>query len=115
MGRTGLASTTESYASRPDLPDFNVGASPMRSFRRVADDLGCGVDYLTCESGLLGHLRNNERTIRALVDCGIEAPERLLAMAEADWRGIPGVGKASMRQIRAYRDRFAPRQPLDRQ
>lgn len=48
----------------------------------------------------------SHRTIRALVDCGIDAPERILFMREAHLRRIPGVGAASMKELRAYRARF---------
>jgi DNA-directed RNA polymerase alpha subunit len=50
----------------------------------------------------------SRRTIRALVDCEIDAPERLLFMSENDLKKIPLIGKASMAEIRTYRDRFVP-------
>lgn len=42
-------------------------------------------------------------TIEALVKHGIDAPERVLFMTEAQLRTIRGV---SMRELRAYRARF---------
>jgi DNA-directed RNA polymerase alpha subunit len=48
----------------------------------------------------------SHRTIKALVDCGIDAPERILFMQEAHLRQIPGVGAASMKELKAYRSRF---------
>ena len=48
----------------------------------------------------------SHRTIKALVDCGIDAPERILFMPEAQLRRIPGVGAASLKELRAYRARF---------
>ena len=48
----------------------------------------------------------SHRTIKALVDCGIDAPERILFMPEAHLRRIPGVGAASMKELKAYRARF---------
>ena len=46
------------------------------------------------------------RTVEALVTCNIDWPERLLFMAEEELKAIPGVGKASMREIETYRARF---------
>jgi DNA-directed RNA polymerase alpha subunit len=48
----------------------------------------------------------SHRTIKALVDCGIDAPERILFMPEAHLRRIPGVGAASLKELKAYRARF---------
>lgn len=47
-----------------------------------------------------------DRTVEAIVVCGIYEPERLLFMSEAQLKNIPGIGKASMSEIRAYRNRF---------
>jgi hypothetical protein len=46
------------------------------------------------------------RTIKALIDCSIDAPERLLFMTEESLRKIPGVGKASLGEIMRYRTRY---------
>jgi DNA-directed RNA polymerase alpha subunit len=48
----------------------------------------------------------SERTIRALLDCSVDAPERLLFMRPADLKKIPGVGKASFDEIMRYRAKF---------
>jgi hypothetical protein len=48
----------------------------------------------------------SERTIRALMDCSIDAPERLLFMKPADLKKIPGVGKGSVDEIMRYRAKF---------
>jgi DNA-directed RNA polymerase alpha subunit len=50
----------------------------------------------------------SDRTIEALTKHGVDAPERLLFMTERDLRLIPGVGKASLAEILAYRARFLP-------
>ena len=46
---------------------------------------------------------------RALVAYGIDAPERLLFMSEAEIHNIPGVGKGALAEIELYRDCFLPR------
>jgi hypothetical protein len=48
----------------------------------------------------------SDRTIKALLDCGIDAPERLLSMSLDDLRKIPGIGKMSLAEIDGYRARF---------
>jgi hypothetical protein len=48
-----------------------------------------------------------DRTVEALVAFGIYEPERLLFMSERQINTIPGVGKTSMAEIRAYRKRLA--------
>jgi len=48
----------------------------------------------------------SERTIRALADCPIDYPERLLFMTEKEIQSIPGIRKTSMAEIIAYRDKF---------
>ena len=52
------------------------------------------------------HRGFSERTIRALMDCSIDAPERLLFMKPADLKKIPGVGKGSVDEIMRYRAKF---------
>jgi DNA-directed RNA polymerase alpha subunit len=47
-----------------------------------------------------------ERTIRALADCPIDYPERLLFMTEKEIQSIPGIGKVSLVEIIAYREKF---------
>jgi DNA-directed RNA polymerase alpha subunit len=46
------------------------------------------------------------RTVEALIEFGMDAPERLLFMQESEIEKIPGIGKASVREIRSYRERF---------
>jgi hypothetical protein len=46
---------------------------------------------------------------RALVAYGIDAPERLLFMSEAEIAELPGVGKGAREEIKLYRDSFLPR------
>jgi hypothetical protein len=45
-------------------------------------------------------------TVRALLDYGIDAPERLLFMTDAQLRKIRAVGVVSMQEILRYRARF---------
>ena len=52
------------------------------------------------------HRGLSDRTIHALVGCSIDSPERLLFMTEKEIQSIPGIGKASMAEIIAYRDKF---------
>ena len=47
----------------------------------------------------------SDRTIQAL-DCSIDSPERLLFMTEKEIRLIPGIGKVSLVEIIAYREKF---------
>jgi hypothetical protein len=48
----------------------------------------------------------NEQTIKVLRANGIEEPERLLFMTEAQIKVIPGIGKVAMSNIAAYRAKF---------
>jgi DNA-directed RNA polymerase alpha subunit len=62
--------------------------------------------YVACEP-----FRNrgfSDRTVYALVECGIDSPERLLFMDEATLAGMRRIGRASMAEIKAYRARFLP-------
>lgn len=45
----------------------------------------------------------SSRTIHALVNCGIDTPERLRSITEAQLRAIPAIGKVSMQEILRYR------------
>jgi hypothetical protein len=45
-------------------------------------------------------------TIAALVDCSIDAPERLLFMTEEQIEAIPCVDKSSLAEIVSYRGKF---------
>jgi hypothetical protein len=48
----------------------------------------------------------SEPIVKALLACGIEEPERLLFMTEAQIKVIPGIGKVAMSNIGAYRAKF---------
>jgi DNA-directed RNA polymerase alpha subunit len=48
----------------------------------------------------------SKRTIQALIDCSVDAPERLLFMTEEQIKSIPGVGKVSLGEIRTYRQKY---------
>ena len=48
----------------------------------------------------------DDRTIEALINSNIDAPERLLFMTKSDLRKIPGLGKEAFAQIAAYRAEF---------
>jgi hypothetical protein len=60
------------------------------------------------EAKAFRHRGLSERTIGALVDSGIDAPERLLFVSPAQFRDIEGVGKVSFAEIMQYRSRFLP-------
>lgn len=55
---------------------------------------------------LFEHRGFSDRTIRALIDSAIAAPEHLLFMTEDQLRSIPGIGNVSLGEIVAYRSRF---------
>jgi hypothetical protein len=46
------------------------------------------------------------QTIEVLVDCSIDAPERLLFMTQKQLKQIPGIDKTSLAEIKAYRAKF---------
>lgn len=48
----------------------------------------------------------SDRTVDALVACGLDAPERLLFMTTEQIKAIPGVGPKLTSEIAAYRSRF---------
>jgi hypothetical protein len=50
----------------------------------------------------------SDRTIEAMVACGMDAPERLLFMNEDEFRHIPEIGKPALAQITRYRETFLP-------
>ena len=52
------------------------------------------------DRGLSGH------TIAGLIKSGIDLPERVLFMSEAQIRVLPGVGKKGVSELMAYRARF---------
>jgi hypothetical protein len=52
--------------------------------------------------------RLSDRTIQALVDGGVDSPERLLFMTPKQLQDIAGIGMAALAEINAYRSRFLP-------
>lgn len=50
----------------------------------------------------------SDRTIKALLAHGLDAPERLLFVTEADLKRIPGIGRAAFDEIMCYRERYIP-------
>jgi DNA-directed RNA polymerase alpha subunit len=58
------------------------------------------------EKAWFDHRGLSKRTVEAIVACGIYEPERLLFMTEEQLANIPGIGKVSMSEIKAYRDGF---------
>jgi hypothetical protein len=52
------------------------------------------------------HRGFSERTVKVLLDCGIDSPERLLFMTLAQLRAVPSLGRVSLGEIRRYRSRF---------
>ena len=47
----------------------------------------------------------SDRTVKALLACGIDAPKRLLSMTPVQIAVIPGVGKVSLDEVMRYRVR----------
>jgi len=73
--------------------------------RRIDEKLGLDRNHL---HPLFAHRGFSKRTIVAVVDCLIDAPEQLLFMPEESLKTIPGIGKASLLEIKTYRSRFLP-------
>ena len=48
----------------------------------------------------------SDRTVRALLAGGIDAPERVLSMAPDQIRLIRGIGPTLMKEVERYRARF---------
>jgi DNA-directed RNA polymerase alpha subunit len=53
--------------------------------------------------------RVSDRVAEKLLDSGIDASERLLLMSNAEIAKIPGIGKAALQEIEAYRSKFLPK------
>ena len=49
----------------------------------------------------------SDRTIKALLEHGIDGPERLLGMEPRAIRCIPGIGDFCMKEIERYRASFS--------
>jgi hypothetical protein len=79
-------------------PSDQLRAISWRNTRIVAEQVKAQFPFR--HRGLSG------RTIQAPVDCSIDSPERLLFMTEKEIQSIPGIGKVSLAEIIAYRDKF---------
>jgi hypothetical protein len=72
-----------------DLPSVRASARAM---------LG---DFEAC--GRFAQRGFSDRTVKALTDGGVDWPERLLFLDDAVIKECPGIGKASLEEVRAYR------------
>jgi hypothetical protein len=52
----------------------------------------------------------SKRTVKALMDGGIDTPERLLFLEDAVIKECPGIGRASLEEVKAYRTKFGARE-----
>jgi hypothetical protein len=52
------------------------------------------------------HRGFSELTIKVLLDCGMDSPERLLFMTIAQLRAVPGLDRLSLGEIKRYRSQF---------
>ena len=52
--------------------------------------------------------RFSSHVTHALVAHGIDAPERLLFMSEAEIHEVPGLGKGALGEVKLYREQFLP-------
>jgi DNA-directed RNA polymerase alpha subunit len=80
----------------------------FRRARRVAAKIEAELPASIMAGYPFRHRGLSERTIEALTERGIDAPERLLFMTADEVRTIPGIGKESMAEIVTYRTRFLP-------
>jgi len=90
--RKGRIVDLESLKASDALPRF------QRHAKRAA--------HAITERQAFEHRGFSERTIKALLDCGIDSPERLLFMTIAQLRDVPGLGRISLGEIKRYRSRF---------
>jgi hypothetical protein len=58
-------------------------------------------------SARFDHRNFSERTIKTLIACAIDSPERLLFLHEDTLTDIPGVGAVAMSEISKYRAKFS--------
>jgi hypothetical protein len=66
----------------------------------------------TYEAGQTHQFQNrgfSERTIKALAQ-SVDAPERLLFIAEHEIEKVPGIGQAAIHEIRLYGEKYLPRE-----
>jgi hypothetical protein len=52
------------------------------------------------------HRGFSEHTIKVLLDCGMDSPERLLFMTIAQLRAVPGLDRVLLGEIKRYRSQF---------
>lgn len=90
--RKGRIVDLESLKASDALPRFQRHAK--RAAHAIAERQG------------FEHRGFSERTIRVLLDCGIDSPERLLFMTNAQLHAVPGLGRVSLGEIKRYRSQF---------
>jgi DNA-directed RNA polymerase alpha subunit len=76
------------------------GQSALKAAADLAEAMVAAVPF--------SHRGFSNRTIDALIAHGIDLPERLLFVTEADLKSIPGIGEASFEEIVRYRTRLIP-------
>jgi hypothetical protein len=91
------------------LVRLSTQALPTELRRLLAPAFKSGSEALVTISRAAFRARFASHVTQALVAHGIDAPERLLFMSEAEIHNIPGVGKGAVAEIKLYRDRFLPR------
>jgi hypothetical protein len=50
----------------------------------------------------------SDRTVEALIDAGIDAPENLLFMGDKEIASLKGIGSPKLKEIEAYRAAYKP-------
>jgi len=70
-----------------------------------SETFGKGIDEATLWMPFQ-HRGFSHETIVALVDCSIDAPERLLFMTVKQIKRIPDIDESSLAEIMAYRAKF---------
>jgi hypothetical protein len=101
-GRTGYNLAHRALAIAADKERQRHGAGVLSAMRRMTSDF--------LEVSRFDRCGLSQRTVKAIVACGIDSPERLLFMTEAALKNIPGIGKASFSEIKNYRARVSPEQ-----
>ena len=79
-----------------------------KSETRVAELVAHQLASVLLDHGPFQRRGLSHRTIDAIRASGIDTPERLLFMTPKQLQSIPGIGKAAMCEIEAYRSRFLP-------
>jgi hypothetical protein len=80
---------------------------PSKADRRALERVSNAV-YGKLRTTLFQQRGFSNRVVDALVQAGIDAPERLLFMTETELHAITGIGRAGFAEIAAYRSRFTP-------